>query len=138
MSLKSALVTGILVVFAVFAVLTCSISMVAPEKFAKPLGYLLSGPDGHNEVRAQYGGFFLAVAVASVLALIGKVPRQAGLLVNAVLFGGLITGRLASLAINHGIAGYGPSIRALYFIDATGFVLSLVAIFADWSLSPPS
>jgi hypothetical protein len=76
--MKLAFVIGILVVFAVFAVLTSTVSMVAPERFAKPLGFVLSGPDGHNELRAQYGGFFLAVAVASVLALVGKIPRQAG------------------------------------------------------------
>jgi hypothetical protein len=87
--------------------------------------------DGRNEIRAQYGGFFLAVTVASVLALVGTIPRQTGLLVNAVVFGGLIAGRLTSLVVDRHMDGYGLAIRALFFIDATGFILSIAALSID-------
>lgn len=129
--MKSAYVTGVLIMFTIFAVLTGCSSIAAPDWFAKPLGLVLSEPDGHNEIRAQYGGFFVAVAVASVLALLGKIPRQAGLLVNAVVFGGLIMGRLVSLAIDGGLADLGSPIQRLYLIDATGFVLALLALYLN-------
>jgi hypothetical protein len=51
-----------------------------------------------DEIRAQYGGFFLAAALVNGLALLGMPPRQASFIVDAVVFGGLIT-RIASLAI---------------------------------------
>jgi hypothetical protein len=129
--MKTAFVTGFLIVSALFTAWTGWISIAAPERFAKPLGFVLAGMDGRNEIRAQYGGFFLAVTVVSVLALVGKVPRPAGLLVNAVVFGGLIAGRLTSLAIEGGMNGYGLAIRTLFFIDATGFLLSIAALSID-------
>ena len=135
--MKAAFVTGFLVVSALFTAWTSWSSFVAPDHFAKPLGYLLAGVDGRNEIRAQYGGFFLAVTVASVLTLAGTIPRQAGLVVNAVLFGGLIAGRLISLTIDGGMHGYGPIIRALFFIDSIGFILSITAFSIDRLLAKP-
>jgi hypothetical protein len=84
-----------------------------------------------NEIRAQYGGFFLAAALANALALFGVFSRQTGFAINAVVFGGLITGRIASLAIDGGLIGYGGVIRALFFIDATGFALTFDAFFLE-------
>jgi hypothetical protein len=46
-------------------------------------------------------------------------------------FGGLIAGRVGSLAINRGFAGYTSTILALYVIDASGLVLALAAIAFD-------
>jgi len=45
-----------------------------------------------------------------------------------VIFGGLIAGRLVSLALDGGIAGYGPTIRALHAIDAIGLALAIAAL----------
>jgi hypothetical protein len=39
----------------------------------------------------------------------------------SLIFGGLITGRVVSLALDRGLKGYGGVIRALFFIDAAGF-----------------
>ena len=44
---------------------------------------------------------------------------------------GLIAGRLLSLALNRGIAGYGVTILTLYAIDSAGFVLAVAAIAMD-------
>ena len=129
--MKAAFITGFLVLSALFTAWTSFSSLVAPDHFAKPLGYVLAGVDGRNELRAQYGGFFLAVTLASVLALAGTIPRQAGLVVNAVVFGGLIVGRLISLTIDGRMQGYGPIIQALFVIDSTGFILSIVALSMD-------
>lgn len=124
-------VTGFLVVSALFCTLTGYSGLAAPVRFAQPLGYVLAGFDGRNEVRAQYGGFFLALAVAVIFALAGKIPRQAALISNAVLFGGLIAGRVLSLVVDGGIHEYGHFIRLLFLIDATGFTLSLIALYLN-------
>lgn len=73
----------------------------------------------------------MAVTVGSVLALLGIIPRHAGLIVNAVVFGGLIAGRLISLAVDGGMKEYGFVIRVLFLVDATGFVLSIASLLLD-------
>jgi hypothetical protein len=130
--------TVFLIASALFTTLTSWTSFTAPGGFAKQIGYVLVGLDGPNEIRAQYGGFFLAVTIASILALAGVVPRQAGFLVNAVVFGGLIGGRLVSLAVDSGIHGYSPFVRSLFVIDATGFILSMASLYLDKLAAPRS
>lgn len=122
---------SILAIAGFFCLLTAWFSGTEPRVFAARLGLTVANPGGDNEVRAQYAGFFLAVAVVCAGALLGLVPRQAALIVLAVVFGGLIAGRLVSLVLNGGVAGYGPTIRALYAIDAVGFALSLAALLID-------
>jgi|HubBroStandDraft_5_1064220.scaffolds.fasta_scaffold623185_2 hypothetical protein len=136
--MRSTFGTVFLIGSTLFAAWTSWISFSAPGTFGRQLGFALAGIDGRNEIRAQYGGFFLAVAIASILALAGVIPRQAAFLVNAVLFGGLITGRVMSLAVDSGGGEYGPLIRALFFIDAAGFILSLAALYLDRFRAPAS
>jgi Domain of unknown function (DUF4345) len=123
--------TIVLALAALFSLLTAVSSGIKPRAFAARLGLAVANPGGDNEVRAQYAGFFLAVALVCAAALAGLVPRQGALIVLAVVFGGLIGGRLVSLVLNGGVAGYGPTIRALYAIDAVGFALSLAALLSD-------
>jgi hypothetical protein len=129
LAMRIAFGTAFLLASALFTAWTSWISLAAPDKFGKSLGYTLAGVDGRNEIRAQYGGFFLAVTIASILAVLEIIPRQAGFLVNAIVFGGLIAGRIVSLAFDGGMDGYGAVIRALFWIDATGFILSIAALF---------
>ena len=77
-----------------------------PRQFGERLGLAVGRLDGLNEIRTQYGGFLLAAALVNGLALLGMPPRQASFIVDAVVFGGLIT-RIASLAIQGGMNGYG-------------------------------
>jgi hypothetical protein len=44
---------------------------------------------------------------------------------RATIFGGLIFGRLVSLVLNGGLKGYGPTILALYVIDAIGLAVTI-------------
>ena len=111
-----------------FAGYTAWIGLSAPRGFASRLGLTTVGRDGLNEVRAQYGGFFLAVAVVGALALAGLLPRLAGLVLYAAVFGGLIFGRLASLGLDRGAGPHNPTIRALFVIDSVGFAASLAAL----------
>jgi hypothetical protein len=122
---------SVLVLAALFCFLTAASSGIAPRQFVARLGLSISGVSGYNEVRAQYAGFFLVIGAICVAALLGYVARKSAYVVLAVLFGGLIAGRVASLAINRGFAGYTSTIVALYAIDATGLFLSLAAIALD-------
>jgi energy-converting hydrogenase Eha subunit B len=121
----------VLVISVLFCLLTTWSSATAPGGFAQRLGLAVVNAAGSNEIRAQYAGFFFAVAVVCAAALAGAVSRQSGYLVLAVVFGGLIAGRLVSLVLNGGIAGYTPTILALYAIDSLGFVLAVTAIAVD-------
>lgn len=119
--------TAVLGITALFFLSTSWSSFSNPKQFAERLGFALPGADGFNEIRAQYGGFFLAAAVCGVLALAGRIPRSTAFIVNATIFGGLIAGRIVSLFLDGGIRKYGPLIRALFVIDALGFALSVIA-----------
>jgi hypothetical protein len=123
--------TAVLTISGLFFLLTAWTSGTAPHAFATRLGLTAATAGGVNEVRAQYAGFFLAAALACGAALIGWLPRQAAFVVLLVIFGGLIGGRLASVAIDGSLAGYGPTIRALYAIDAVGLCLAIAALTTD-------
>ena len=119
---------AVLVVAALFCLATTGSAGLNPQRFARQLGLTIADPGGTNEIRAQYAGFFLAVAAVCLASLAGAVARSTALVVLAAVFGGLIAGRLVSLALNGGLTGYGPMIRALYAIDAIGFALSITAL----------
>jgi hypothetical protein len=102
------------------------------------IGVHIANADGLNEIRAQYGGFFLAAAGICATALIGAIPRQIAYVVIAVTSGGCIAGRLVSLVLNGGFAGYSPTMVALYFIDGTVFISSIAALILDRSAGVPS
>jgi len=123
--------TFLLVIVALFFLFTSWSSGTAPKRFAERLGLTLANAGGYNEIRAQYAGFFLAAALFCIASLAGRVSRQAAFSVLAVIFGGLIGGRLVSLGLNGGVAGYGPTILALYAIDAVGFAMTVMAMVLD-------
>jgi hypothetical protein len=114
-----------------FALLTSWTSFRYPAGFAKRLGLMVQGADGLNEIRAQYGGFFLAVAAIDALVLLKLLDRRLGYVINAAVFGGLIFGRLSSLAIDRGFQNYSGSISALFFIDAFGLLLAVASLVLD-------
>ena len=95
---------------------------------AEDLGLSIINAGGRNEIMAQYTCLFLAMAAVCAAALVGAVPRQAALIVLAVIFGGLLVGRLVSLPLNGGIAGYSRTIVSLYAIDAVGLALTAAAL----------
>jgi hypothetical protein len=123
--------TAVLVINTLFCLLTVWQSATAPEGFAGKLGLAIVNAGGLNEVRAQYSGFFLAVAIVCMASLAGLISRQASFVVMAAVYGGLLAGRLASLALNAGVAGYGPTILALYVIDASGLALAVASLVLD-------
>ena len=123
--------TAVLVINVLFCLLTVWTSAVDPEGFAAKLGLATVNAGGVNEVRAQYSGFFLAVALVSTASLAGLLSRRSSFVMMAAVFGGLLAGRLVSLAFNAGVAGYGPTILALYPIDAIGLALAVASLLLD-------
>ena len=123
--------TAVLVINVLFCLLTVWTSAVDPEGFAAKLGLAIVNAGGVNEVRAQYSGFFLAVALVSTASLAGLLSRRSSFVMMAAVFGGLLAGRLVSLAFNAGVAGYGPTILALYPIDAIGLALAVASLLLD-------
>ena len=121
----------VLVVAIAFCLTTTLSSGVTPDKFAGRLGLKIADAGGINEIRAQYAGFFLAVAVVCAASLAGVVSRKAAFIVLCTVFGGLIAGRLVSLVIDRSVNGYGPTILALYAIDSIGFGLAMTALILE-------
>lgn len=123
--------TVVLVIGVSFCLVTTWSSGATPDNFAARLGLRIADPGGANEIRAQYAGFFLAVGIVCAASLAGMLSRQASYVVLGTVFGGLILGRLASLAVDGGVSGYSPTIRALYVVDAVGFAMSAAALVLD-------
>jgi hypothetical protein len=123
--------TIVLVIANLFFLLTTWRSGTAPAEFAEQLGLNVANAGGYNEIRAQYAGFFLAAALLCGASLAGAVSRQAAFIMLVVIFGGLLAGRVVSLTIDRGIAGYGGTIVALCAIDAIGFALGVAALVLD-------
>jgi len=119
---------------AAFFFLTALVSAWRPERFAAQLGLSIANPGGLNEIRSQYAGFFLAAAVLCVFGVLSIVPKSTAVVVTAVIFGGLLAGRLLSLVINRGFRGFGSAIVCLYVIDALGFAGAIRLIAAGRSV----
>lgn len=131
--MRSVFGTGVLITAGLFCLLTTVSAFQSPGAFAKRLGLTIANAAGTNEIIAQYACFFGAVAIICGLATIGIVGRQSAFIVLIVVFGGLISGRLTSLAINGGFSGYTPTIISLYFIDSFGLVLAASALVTERS-----
>jgi hypothetical protein len=122
----------VLVVATLFSLVTTISASLNPERFGEQLGLRITNAGGVNEIMAQYAGFFFAVAVVCIASLVGWLPRSTAFVTLAAVFGGLIVGRLVSLVLNAGLSGYGPTIQALYIIDAVGFALAIAAASFEW------
>ena len=123
--------TIVLVIAGLFFSLTAWRSASAPAEFAARLGLNIANAGGYNEIRAQYAGFFLASALVCAASLAGAVPRQAAFIVLVAVFGGLFAGRVVSLVLDGGIAGYGGTVVGLHAIDAIGLALGISALVLE-------
>jgi hypothetical protein len=102
-----------------------------PRQFAAALDLTTVRAGGLNEVRAQYGGLFLVLGMACALATFGIMERRFVLGAAALTFGGVIVGRLFGLVLDRGFAGYGPTVRNLFLVDATGCALAVAALVLE-------
>src|SRR3981081_2338600 len=112
--------TAVLMFNVLFFLLTTWSSATAPESFAAKLGLGVVNAGGINEVRAQYSGFFLAAALVCTASLFGLLSRQTSFAVLGAVFGGLLAGRLVSLALDGGVAGDGAPILPAFSLTPLG------------------
>ncbi|MBL4639176.1 MAG: DUF4345 family protein [Kordiimonadaceae bacterium] len=115
-------------IIAVFFLYTGLHSLIAPKKFAQMLNLEPIERSGEIEIRAQYGGFFLAAACSQIAGILGYLPAATALMVSFVIFGGLIGGRLIAL-FWPGSAPISPTIRSLFIVDAIGAVATAYALY---------
>jgi hypothetical protein len=119
---------GVLIGAGLLALLIGLRGLIAPAALGAGLGLRGDGANALNEIRAQYGGFFLSVAIVSGLGVFRVVSPQAALVLLAATFGGILFGRVVSLFFDGGFGALAPTIRALYVVDALGFVAALWAL----------
>ncbi len=111
---------GLIAITGAFFLYTGIMSLLRPKDFATALGLDPVGRSGIIEIRAQYGGFFTAASVIQFLALGGLIGMPSAFLVNLVIFGGLIAGRLPALFIGNTKEQIIPVIHMLFWVDAIG------------------
>ena len=117
-----------LAIFFLFFLYTGLHGLAKPRTLARLLSLTPDGESGVVEIRAQYGGFFFAVALSQVAPLaLGKGYQQA-LIISLVVFGGLIFGRVASVLIGARWSEISGAIRMLFTVDALGFLLAALAL----------
>lgn len=118
---------GIVVVVGGFFLLMGLYGLLAPAALVRPFGLVVDQPKSRSEVRAVYGGFGLAMAVALGVAL--TVPTLEDGIVLAVAFalGGMAFGRLVSRLVDRATAFY--PIWFYFLIEALAAgLLALVAL----------
>ena len=82
-----------LCIFGAFFFYTGVHSLCRPKQFGEMLSLQPIGRSGLIEIRAQYGGFFLAAALSQFAGLTALISIQTSFIVSLIIFGGLITGR---------------------------------------------
>jgi hypothetical protein len=122
------LATLYLTLAAIFFLASGAYAISRPQRFAAALDLTTLRAGGLNEVRAQYGGFFVALGLTCACAALGIIEPRFGLGAAALTFGGVIAGRLLGLLIDRGFAGYSASIRTLFVVDAAGCALAVAAL----------
>ncbi|MEP3224717.1 MAG: DUF4345 family protein [Parasphingorhabdus sp.] len=106
-------------------------ALTAPQDVLAYFGLVVEGADGRNEIRGQYGDFFGAVTIALLLSAFDRLPRNFGLGLLLVTVGGVLFGRLASIAIE-GLSvwpEYSDGIKTFIMVDIVLVALTLAALF---------
>jgi len=120
----------LLTVFGVFFLYTGVMSFLRPVAFGKSLSLAPVGASGIVEIRAQYGGFFFAAALSQFAPFVGLIASTTAFIVAAIIFGGLILGRIGAAMAKPDKEALSPMIKALYLIDGVGFLASIGALLA--------
>lgn len=103
-------------------------ALARPAAIGEPFGVDFASVDGRNEVRAVYGGFGLAMALALVLAMQSAALRPGILACVSLALGGMAAGRLVGATLER--PGFWPW---FYFgVEAVG------AALLAWSMTAAS
>ncbi len=101
------------------------VSLLSPEFPAGLSGIELKGADAPIEVRAQYGGIFLAIAMFAIYGALKEAIEQQAILMLLLVYGGLAGGRLLGLFLDPGPAGN-------YTYSALTFEVVFTIILGFW------
>ena len=80
--------------------------LVQPIPMLAGFGYEVSGPHALIESRAMYGGVFITAGLLMLVALFREALAAPALWFAVVYLGGLVAGRLVSVAVDGAPAGY--------------------------------
>ena len=106
------------------------VAVTNPTGVLSDYGLVVSDANGRNEIRGQYGGFFMVLGGVMIASLIGKLPQKFGLGVFLMTVGGVFLGRVSSLLLEGPavFTTYSSGIKALFAIDLLLTVLAILAI----------
>ena len=104
--------------------------LFSPNDLMASLHITIDDSSGRNEIRGQYGGFFVVVCILLVCGAVGWLRTSAALILLAALYGGVLLGRISSLVFD-GVGefvDYSQILKLAHGMDATGLVLTLIAL----------
>ena len=120
----------VLAIGALMAVFIGYTAISNPAGILTDYGIIVSDANGRNEIRGQYGGFFIVLAGVMLASLLGKLPQKFGLGVFLMTISGVLLGRIFSLVLEGPAVfmAYSSGIKALFAIDLALTVLTLLAL----------
>ncbi|MEO1330001.1 MAG: DUF4345 domain-containing protein [Pseudomonadota bacterium] len=106
--------------------------MTEPQQFLAAMEIEVGTPGARNEIRGQYGGYFIALGLLWLAGAAGLIRTSTALVSLLVLYGGVLSGRAASLAIDgaEAFAAYPGILQRAHALDAVGFLLTSAALAA--------
>lgn len=103
----------------------------APAALMDPLGIPLQGAAAHSEIRAAYGGMHVGIGLFLIATALRAPLRTVGLWANLCIMGGLVTGRLTSLAVDGAPGGFALGLLAAEGLAALASAALLIARARD-------
>lgn len=113
---------GVLVFFGLSYLLFGVWALLAPQGFARLIGFTLQTPVAITELRSFYGGLEIGLAAFLLLSTVDRQAALAGLAVLSIATGGIVLARLIGLFVD-------GSASQFIFI-ALGWEVSAVALGA--------
>lgn len=101
--------------------------LTAPSGLMDPLGIPLSGPAARNEIRAAYGGMHVGIGLFLLATALRADLRRIGLWATLCVMGGLVAGRLVSIAIDGSPGAFALGLMAVEGIAAAASAVLLGA-----------
>lgn len=120
----------VLIVGASLSIAVGIYALLTPQTALTIFGFIVETPETQNQIRAQFGGYYIMAGLAMLGSLFGYFREHFGLGTIIIFAGGLFFGRVASLVIEGPeiFLTYPFAIQALYFIEFTLMLSALLAL----------
>ena len=104
--------------------------LFSPDAFMASFHIAVDDPVGRNEIRGQYGGFFVAVCIVLLGGAVGWLRTSTALILLAALYAGVLLGLISSLTFDGWdvFADYPQILKLAHGMDAIGLLLTLIAL----------